>query len=451
MHNEANKRSSGKKLVTSIHSIHNVLSPIATAVTICIGSKIVRLLFERSALSLQKYDHSLGFKQGETPIDFIKKNYTHHLLEHVQEFLFNYCIMNTLCKEARVKHIIYLGDPQLTDIQITSNDSALFLFVLNTAQPIKIDDTWHNWAFKAPKRKNYKDIDRQVDYFIEKETENLETYKPEDGINFNDWVRLTITLVDENGLPFFKKFSQNFWLKISEEHAENSLRDLLLGHKKGDTFVVHDCYLQNYFSPHQKSDDQFHISITHHLSHSFFCFDNLSSHFQLSTREELHNKLIEVFSYRHDVSQRRATAEQALALFLSKHNIVIPQHFLHDATQRVLQTVQQNPDYDVYRKQKEFKQWITQLAEKQLKESIMIDALAYHESIDITQDDLIYFLNNALRNRTREFLYFEPYIEIRNGLYTLIPEEALMQSCLREKTLNFVIDILQNKLDRSLL
>ena len=184
------------------------------------------------------------------------------------------------------------------------------------------------------------------------------------------------------------------------------------------------------------------------MPHNHFCFDHLSSHFQLSTVEELHNKLIEVFSYRHDISQRRATAEQALALLLSKHQMELPKPFLDDATQRVLHTVQQNPDYDVYRKQKEFKTWIRQLAEKQLKESLMIDALAYHESITVTPEDLAYFLNNTLRNRTREFLYFEPYIEIRNGLYTLIPEQALFQSCLREKTLNFVIGVLQNKFGR---
>jgi FKBP-type peptidyl-prolyl cis-trans isomerase (trigger factor) len=449
MQNEEKKRFVGKKLISSIHSSHNEINQTSTAVTICIGSKIVLLLFERSALALKKYDHSLGFKQGETPIDFIKKNYTHHLLDHVQEFLFNYCIMNTLCKEAREKHIIYLGDPQLIDIKITANDSAHFLFILNTAQPIKIDNSWHTWIFKTPKRKNYKDIDRQVECFIEKETENLEKYNQNQGIDFDDWVGLTITLVDENSLPLFKKFSQNFWLKISEEHAENSLRDLLLGRNKGDSFVVQDRYLQNYFSPHQKSDYQFHITITNHLPHSYFCFDGLSSHFQLTTREELHNKLIEVFSYRHDVSQRRATAEQILSLFLNKHHIEIPQSFLHDATQRVLKIVQQNPDYDVYRKQKEFKLWIAQLAEKQLKESVLIDALSYHESINITQDDLIYFLNNTLRSRTREFLYFEPYIEIRDGLYSLIPEEALLQSCLREKTLNFVTGVLQNKFDRS--
>ncbi len=450
MHNETNKRSVGKKSMpsSSVHSVHKKINPTATAVNICIGAKIVRRFFERSASALQKYDHSAGFKQGETPLDFIKKNYTHHLLEHVQELLFNYCVMNNLCKEARTKNIIYLGDPQLVDIQINTKDSACFSFILNTTHPIEIDDNWHSWAFKSPKRKNYKDIDRQVEYFIEKETENLENYDAQKGISFNDWVRLEIMIVDESGLPLFKNFSQDFWLKISEEHAENSLRDLLLGRKKGDSFQIQDRYLQNYFSPHQKSDDQFQITITHHLPHNHFCFDHLSSHFQLSTVEELHNKLIEVFSYRHDISQRRATAEQALALLLSKHQMELPKPFLDDATQRVLHTVQQNPDYDVYRKQKEFKTWIRQLAEKQLKESLMIDALAYHESITVTPEDLAYFLNNTLRNRTREFLYFEPYIEIRNGLYTLIPEQALFQSCLREKTLNFVIGVLQNKFGR---
>ena len=74
----------------------------------------------------------------------------------------------------------------------------------------------------------------------------------------------------------------------------------------------------------------------------------------------------------------------------------------------VLRAVQVNPDYHVYKSQLDFKEKIRQLAEKQLKETIIIDAIAYQEGIEITDEDVRSYLNFLQRPRTKEFVYFAP-------------------------------------------
>ena len=58
----------------------------------------------------------------------------------------------------------------------------------------------------------------------------------------------------------------------------------------------------------------------------YFCFDLFKRHFKLKTNKEMLQKLIEVFSYRNDMSQRRTMIEEALSLLLQKHKFDIPSY-----------------------------------------------------------------------------------------------------------------------------
>ena len=46
------------------------------------------------------------------------------------------------------------------------------------------------------------------------------------------------------------------------------------------------------------------------------------------------------------------------------------------------------------------------LAEKQLKEAIMIETIAYQENIQVTDEDIVGMLNLYKRPRTKQFIYF---------------------------------------------
>ena len=110
-------------------------------------------------------------------------------------------------------------------------------------------------------------------------------------------------------------------------------------------------------------------------------FDMFKKHFKIKTNKDMNKKIIEVFSYRNNLSQRRATAEETLLLMLMKHKFDVPNHLTLRQEKAVLDAVQNNPDYYVYRMQKDFKHYVKRLAEKQAKEMILLDHVAFNDNV----------------------------------------------------------------------
>ncbi len=137
--------------------------------------------------------------------------------------------------------------------------------------------------------------------------------------------------------------------------------------------------------------------------------------------------------------------EAALRLLCKQYYFLLPQHLLERQRLMVLQAVQNNPDYQVYKSQHGFKAKIKQLAEKQLKETIIIDAIAYHEAITVSNADILAYLNMLKRPRTKEFIYFMVPAPKLLGQEIPLSAEFIKRYCLREKTLNHVIAELTKK------
>ena len=176
-----------------------------------------------------------------------------------------------------------------------------------------------------------------------------------------------------------------------------------------------------------------------------YVYDQLKKQFRIKTNKELHQKLIEVFSYRNDISQRKTMIDEACKLMLSKHPFNAPHFLILRQEEELLSAIQTNPDYLVYKMQKDFRRTIEQLAERQVKETILIDQIAYNERLEISHEDVKNYLNLTKRQRTREFLHFRfPITKVR-GQETPIIAHELMTSCLREKTLNYIIYHLTKK------
>ena len=156
-------------------------------------------------------------------------------------------------------------------------------------------------------------------------------------------------------------------------------------------------------------------------------------------------RLVEVFSFRNDLSQRQLMIEESLKLLLTRHHFDVPKYLVLRQEKQVLDAVRDNPDYQVYRTQPDFRDYVWQLAEKQIKETILLDQLSHKENVHVKHDDIKQYLNLTNRARMKDFIYFEhPETKIA-GREMPISSELLKQSCLREKTLNYIIHHLTKK------
>ncbi len=417
--------------------------PALCRATVVVDKKLVNDLYQEAVLSQQKNIKTYGFGQGQVPLEYIKQNFNVSLTDHLKEFLFHYFVISFLNQEIRTQKIQTAGEPRLTDIDVAPNTVARFHFDLTTFSAIPFQN-WKYFPFKAPKRKKYKDLDRQVSSFVKEEKENLKN-NHECTIQIGDWVCFDVSLVNQKNKPVFGELKENLWLKIGNEAGDEEYQKIFLGKKTGDTFISNDFCIQDYFSSQINTNYSFLIEIKDVLHNSFFCLDQFKRHFKIKTNKDMFQRLIEVFSFRNDLSQRQLMIEESLKLLLGKHHFSVPKYLILRQEKQVLDLVRDNPDYHVYRMQKDFRDYVRQLAEKQIKETILLDQLSHKENIAIEHEDIKNYLNLTTRPRMKDFIYFEHPETKVDGREMPISSELLKQSCLREKTLNYIIYHLTRK------
>lgn len=410
--------------------------------TINIESQYVDPLYLEAINSQKNYTHTYGFSKGGTPLSYIQDNFKAPIFDHLKEVLFMYCASNFLYKSIIDNKILIPGEPILLNIDINDDKEALFKFGF-TNITIDQDNRWKKLVIKAPDRKNYKDLDKQADLFIKTEVKSAESYNNE--ISIGDMVCFDIQLCGSNQNPILPNYKNQLWLRISDEETDHDIQEIFLGKKLGDKFCVYSNYLQKYFSNNLSIKYLFDITIVDILPDNHFSFDNFQHHFQLKTNKDIHQKLIEVFSFRNDISLRRETAEAVLKSILKQYFISIPPYLLEEQKNYLLKTIYNNPDYNVYKAQNGFNEKIKALAEKQLKVAIIIDAISYQENIQVTHKDIVSYLNLFKRSRSKEFVYFDLPILKSEGQEMPISTEFIKRYCLREKTLNFVINTISKR------
>lgn len=405
----------------------------------------INTMFQQALSSIKRDIHTYGFAKGQTPETYIASTYKPLLLDHLKQFFYRHCVHAMLQKGISDHKIITLLSPEPLKALI-EGENARFTFLVSTSiNPIKSE--WKKLHFKAPGRKNYKDLDRQVDFFLKEEDRKKEGQKKEehDRIGYQDWICVTMHVVDTQGEMLLSPLEQRSWIKIGEEEADRQAQQLFLHKKVGDSFISNDDFFQEAVSDEFTTHYIFKITIVYHIPAAFFDLDRFRTHFKLKSVKETHQKLIEVFSFRHDISQRRETVEKLFKLLFHHYPVNIPSDIVQQQQRLVLARVQENPDYHVYKSQADFKEKVALLAEKQIKEILFMDSIAYQENIQATDEDLMNYLHLFKRPRTKEFIYFDiPYTKLHDQEVQLCHEE-LRRYCQREKTLNYVLYYLTKK------
>lgn len=411
--------------------------PTLYLATVTIPKSLVDAVYLQAIFSQQNALQAPGFQKDHIPTQYIEEVCQTDLTEHLKEFLLNYFVASFLYQEIKKQKIRIAGSPRLTNVYTKPHADAQFTFELTIAPPVSFKD-WKYFLFKAPKRKNYKDLDRQVESFLKEEKDRLNSCSDKT-ISLGDWVHFRITLVSSDHQLILGLHSEYLWYKVGDEEADNELRNFFMNKKIGDTFYTDYADFQQYFSTYLDTRYTFKIDIIDILENAFFCFEHFKKHFKLKTNKAITHKMIEVFSYRNDLSQRRTTVEESLRLFAQKHPFDIPEHLILRQQQAVLNDLQTNPDFHVYRMQHDFSRRVRQLAEKQIREMILIDQLSYYEDIDASVEDIKCYLNLTKRPRSKEFIYFETPETKLMGQELPIAHQELNYTCLREKTLNHII------------
>ncbi len=411
---------------------------------VIVKKPLVQALYKQALERHRFYVQARGFARGETPISYLERTYRSNVIEHMKEFLLNHCVINTLYQELYQQQAVIAGDPELTTIVLTPESDAEFCFSCSKL-PITFKTHWRDLSLKAPVRRNYKDLDRQVEFFVAEEASKEKTRDKKKGVSFYDWVLFSATLIDHETRQPLSNYRDKLWIKVGKEEIDRDAQLSFLDKKVGDSFVTDSNLLQTYFSKQLDTDYLFLIEIISIVPHASSSLGYLKNHFALSNDNDIRRMLMEIFSHRHDISLRRETVEATLKILLKQFSIPLPADLIRQQEGFLLQEIQRTPDYPVYRLQKDFRSKISSLAEKQLHENLIVDHIAQEEHFSVSQDDINSYISLLQRPRTKEFIYFSLPIARLNGQEQPLPASIVQQACLREKTLNRLIKMLVRK------
>ncbi len=405
---------------------------------VIIPQAFIQQFFKHAAQVKQLDSDSQGFKKGGVPLDYIQVHYKKNILSHMQEIFLKHFVIDALLEHIQKNKILIVGQLKLTSIIMDTDQDAVYTFEGILPKEVYIQ-RWKNLPFKATQRKKYRDIDNQVKTFLEEEEGRQLIFQIENSIQVNDWVCFDTWIVDIDKKALFHNKKSHLWLKIGDEEPDLIFQELFLNKRIDDIILTDNQSLRQFFCNSFDAPYTYAIQIKDRLPYKYFSVEYLKHHFKLKTKKDLHNKLIEIFSYSSDVSQSRSIADMALNTIIKRNNILVPPSSVIAQKELIIQELQRKPDYTLYKMKPDFDDHITSLAKKQLYEIVATDYIAYTENLTISHIDIKSYFNLMQRTRTKEFLYFNPPETQIDGQEFPITVESIKKACLREKALNHII------------
>lgn len=418
-----------------------ILSSHLIQVEVQVDPAIVKAAYIETIELCKQNTSPKGFDENKIPSEYIEVKHQSEVINKLKVFLFKYLVLDFLIYKIRDLKISITNYPRLRNIIHDDNFNLTYLFDISVADPITLKE-WKHFIFRSPRRKKYKDLDKQVEGFLRQELTNYKKHK-KSSIEENFWITFDAILLNKKEEPIYPNIQNSFCIKIGPKYLVNSFQQLFVGKSENDTFITTNMPIeQNSLLDGQSNNYKFLIKIKEITKGGIFSIDLFKAGFKLKSKQDVHTKLIEAFSFKDDMSQRYSIIEEVFHLLLSKHRFEVPSHISIRRQEDILLTLMKKPDFQVYRTQKDFTKQIASLAEQQLKEEILIDQISITENVFADEKDIQIYLHLLSHKRLREFIHFKsPYEQLEKSTFP-ISMSTINQIACREKTLNYIIHTL---------
>lgn len=436
------------KLCRSLEiNLQRVSSHLVDAEVI-VPSQVASGIQEYATYLYRNHAKALGLEDQILPESYVAARYADAIHENTCCFLLKFIVLDYLVGELRRQKLPISNQPRLEMVLNNDDGSLRYKFRVAVVDGLKTDQ-WKKFHFAPPRRKLYKDLDRQAQSFLEQEVNITAQAETEWTIQGEDWIAFEAALVNKDNKRHLRDHSNRFWIKISTKYLVSPFQTAFLGKKVGDQFLSSALPIDGMPSDALCAKGLFSIEVKAIVRGGHFSLELFKSNFELADEKEVHEKLIEIFSYRNDISQRRSIVEEAFRQLLSRSRFEIPRHLVLRRQELLLSDVRRLPDYHVYKAQEAFQRQLELLAEKQLKEEILVDHIAHSEDIIVSLNDIREYLNLFTHERLREFIYFRPLVEHFGESKAALREYTFAETVRREKTLNHIIKTLSKKPGRT--
>ena len=197
-------RFSSVSLSSHLHKIKISIDVTLTALII----EQTKMLFHQEVVA--------GLDQKNPPDGYLDEMYQTEIINKVKNYLFYHVVIDFLINEIFTRKILMTNYPRLTSVEMFDDKQINYHFDISIADHIELKE-WKHFAFKPPKRKKYKDLDKQVISFIDAKL----AHSPKKGspvlIEEGDWVLFDVDLINNQSKPVSHHFKNAFWLHIDQQ------------------------------------------------------------------------------------------------------------------------------------------------------------------------------------------------------------------------------------------
>lgn len=346
-----------------------------------------------------------GISCKRLPITYTQKYFASEIERDSKKFILDHFVNEGIQNYLSEKKLSTVNWPRPIGCNGSAAKGFTFIFALSLAPDFDLTE-WKTHTFIAPKRKNYTDLDTQVSSFV-RYLENIPQSKQANTIEPGDWVRFKAQLKTPHTTAPLHTPSE-YWLNITTPHTNTTCMEAFVGLSVGEKVTLPATALLDLQPDSTQTEYSFDITIEYVMKTNHLPISTIQNSLEAQDEKALHDKLIEVFSYRNDISLRKSIIEELFYMLMTTFRFDIAPHAVTRRKELLLALMQRNPDNLVYTKQKKFLPHITLMAEAKLKEESLIDAIANYENITVSQDDITSYLALQTHDRLKEFLYFTP-------------------------------------------
>ena len=203
-------------------------------VTIEVPAALTAHIKDHITRMYQQYTIMPGMSCKNLPVAYTKHYFANEIERETQRFLLDHFIQESVQVFLQENKISTVNWPRLKEIiPDTSNATYIYTLALSLAPTITLEN-WHSYSFIAPKRKNYTDLDIQVDSFIASLDKELPTSNE---VECGDWVRFSAQFRSPHiQTPIHSPL--HYWLRITNPLLATVSIQKFISAKIGDSFVL---------------------------------------------------------------------------------------------------------------------------------------------------------------------------------------------------------------------
>ncbi len=384
-----------------------------------------------------KYFNIPGFRRGKAPMQLVERQYGSAIF---YEDAFNELVPEIYDEAIKENKIEAVSRPNIDIIQMEKGKELIFTAIVETKPEVELGKYKGIEIKKIEYTTTDKDIEHELGHMAERNARlvTIEDRPVEKG---------DITVIDFDGsidgVHFEGGKAKNHELEIGSNTFIPGFEDQIIGMKIDEEKDVKVKFPEEYFSKDLAGKDAVFAVKLHEIRKKEL--PKMDDEFakdvsEFDTLEELKNSIKEKLDVENETKAKNETEEEAIKTVCENAKIDIPNGMIETEIDNMIKDMETRLSYQginlaqylqiMGRKEEDMRKDFKEQAEKNIRVSLVLEAIAKEEKIDVTPDEL----NEKIKEMAEQYKMGEDKLNENEQL-----KEYIVDSLKREKAIELIV------------